>query len=277
MRYKTLQLDKDRRGVARLWLNRPDKHHAMNAQMINELHQAALALSKDETVRVIVIGSDGPIFCAGADLTWMQEQQQKDKAGRIVGARTLSDMLTALNSLPKPVIVRVQGNSFGGGLGLISAADITLSADSAKFCFSETRLGLIPATIGPFIWRKLGEANLRRLIITAKLFKANEAVRCGLVAEAVCPDRLDEAVEAEIKTALQAGPEAMAAAKALINTFSQSPVHNAQNETAVAALASIWDTDGARKGVNAFLSKTPPPSTKNLYIVKAKSLLNLLT
>ncbi|MBL81281.1 MAG: enoyl-CoA hydratase [Rhodospirillaceae bacterium] len=259
MRYKTLQLDKDRRGVARLWLNRPDKHHAMNAQMINELHQAALALSKDETVRVIVIGSDGPIFCAGADLTWMQEQQQKDKAGRIVGARTLSDMLTALNSLPKPVIVRVQGNSFGGGLGLISAADITLSADSAKFCFSETRLGLIPATIGPFIWRKLGEANLRRLIITAKLFKANEAVRCGLVAEAVCADRLDEAVEAEIKTALQAGPEAMAAAKALINTFSQSPVHNAQNETAVAALASIWDTDGARKGVNAFLSKTPPP------------------
>ena len=136
MSYKTLQLDKDKRGVARLWLNRPDKHHAMNAQMIIELHEAAIALSEDEAVHVVVIGSDGPIFCAGADLTWMQEQQQKDKVGRIAEARNLSDMLAALNSLPKPVIMRVQGNSFGGGLGLMSAADITLSADSAKFCFS---------------------------------------------------------------------------------------------------------------------------------------------
>ena len=259
MSYKTLQLDKDRRGIARLWLNRPDKHHAMNAQMISELHQAALALSRDQAVRAVVIGSDGPIFCAGADLTWMQEQQQKDKVGRIAEARTLSDMLTAINSMPKPVIIRVQGNSFGGGLGLISAADITLSADSAKFCFSETRLGLIPATIGPFIWRRLGEAGLRRLIITAKMFKADEAVRCGLVADAVASDRLDEAVEAEINTALKAGPEAMAAAKALITAFSQTPDHSAQNETAIAALTSIWDTDGARKGIKAFFAKTPPP------------------
>ena len=145
MSYKTLQLNKDSRGIARLWLNRPDKHHAMNAQMISELHQAALELSTDQAVRALVIGSDGPIFCAGADLIWMQEQQQKDKVSRIAEARTLSDMLNAINNLPKPVIIRVQGNSFGGGLGLISAADITLSADSAKFCFSETRLGLIPA------------------------------------------------------------------------------------------------------------------------------------
>ena len=259
MSYKTLQLDKDKRGVARLWLNRPDKHHAMNAQMIRDLHQAAIALSKDEAVRIVVIGSDGPIFCAGADLTWMQEQQQKDQASRIAEARTLSDMLTALNSLPKFVIIRVQGNSFGGGLGLISAADITLSADSAKFCFSETRLGLIPATIGPFIWRRLGEACLRRLVITAKLFEANEAVRSGLVAEAIAADRLDEAVEAEIKTALQAGPEAIAAAKSMITAFSQTPNHSAQNETAIAALASIWDTNGAREGINAFFAKTPPP------------------
>lgn len=259
MSYKTLQLDKDKRGVARLWLNRPDKHHAMNAQMISELHQAALALGRDEAVRVVVIGSEGPIFCAGADLTWMQVQQQKDKAARIAEARTLSDMLAALNTLPKPVIMRVQGNSFGGGLGLISAADITLSADSVKFCFSETRLGLIPATIGPFIWRRLGEAGLRRLIITARLFKADEAVNYGLVAEAVAADRLDEAVEAEIKTALQAGPEAMAAAKALITAFSQTPGHTAQNEAAIVALASIWDTNGAREGINAFFAKTPPP------------------
>jgi methylglutaconyl-CoA hydratase len=168
-------------------------------------------------------------------------------------------MLAALNSLPKPVIMRVQGNSFGGGLGLISAADISLSADNAKFCFSETRLGLIPATIGPFIWRRLGEAVLRRLIITARLFKTDEAVRYGLISEAVAVDRLDEAVEAEIKTALEAGPEAMAAAKALITTFSQTPVHSAQNETAIAALSSIWDTGEAREGFKAFFAKTPPP------------------
>jgi len=265
MSYKTLQLDKDKRGVARLWLNRPDKHHAMNAQMIIELHEAAIALSEDEAVHVVVIGSDGPIFCAGADLTWMQEQQQKDKVGRIAEARNLSNMLAALNGLPKPVIMRVQGNSFGGGLGLMSAADITLSADSAKFCFSETRLGLIPATIGPFIWRRLGEASLRRLIITARLFSVKEAVRCGLVAKAVAADRLDEALEAEIETALQAGPAAMAAAKALITAFSQTPDHTAQNEMAIAALATIWDTDGAREGINAFFAKAPPPWTDSGY------------
>ena len=159
MSFKTLQIDIDRRGVARSWLNRPDKHHALNAEMIAELHQAALQLGADEAVRVVVIGSDGPVFCAGGDLRWMQDQQQKDAGGRRAEAKTLSDMLAALNALPKPVIMRVQGNSFGGGLGLMSTADIVLSSAEAKFCFSETRLGLIPATIGPFVWRRLGEAG----------------------------------------------------------------------------------------------------------------------
>ena len=262
MKYKTLQIDIDRRGVARLWLNRPDKRHALNAEMIAELHQAVLGLGEDEAVRVVVIGADGPVFCAGGDLRWMQEQQQKDAAGRRAEAKTLSDMLAALNALPKPVIMRVQGNSFGGGLGLMSAADIVLTSAEAKFCFSETRLGLIPATIGPFVWRRLGEAGLRRLFITAKLFTATEAERLGLVAGAVPPDRLDEAVEAEIEAALKAGPEAMAAAKALIAHFSQTPNHSQQNDAAIDALAAIWDTDGAKQGIAAFFAKTPPPWVK---------------
>ncbi|HCD63264.1 MAG: enoyl-CoA hydratase [SAR116 cluster bacterium] len=259
MSFKTLQIDIDRRGVARLWLNRPDKHHALNAEMIAELHQAALQLGADEAVRVVVIGSDGPVFCAGGDLRWMQDQQQKDAGGRRAEAKTLSDMLAALNALPKPVIMRVQGNSFGGGLGLMSTADIVLSSAEAKFCFSETRLGLIPATIGPFVWRRLGEAGLRRLFITARLFRADEAALYGLVAGAVAPDRLDEAVEAEIDAALKAGPEAMAAAKALIARFSQTPDHNQQNEAAIDALAAIWDTQGAKDGIAAFFAKTSPP------------------
>lgn len=259
MSYKTLQIDKDTRGVTRLWLNRPDKHHALNADMIAELHQAADRLGADESVRVVVIGSDGPVFCAGGDLRWMQEQQQKDAAGRRAEAKTLSGMLTALNGLAKPVIMRVQGNSFGGGLGLMSVADITLASTDAKFCFSETRLGLIPATIGPFVWRRLGEAGLRRLFITAGLFTAEDAANLGLVAKAVPADRLDEAVEAEIDAALKAGPEAMAAAKALIARFSQTPDHNQQNEAAIDALADIWDTDGARDGIAAFFAKSPPP------------------
>ena len=259
MSYKTLQFDIERRGVARLWLNRPDKHHALNADMIAELHQAVLSLGKDESVRVVVIGSDGPVFCAGGDLRWMQDQQHKNAAGRRAEAKTLSDMLVALNALPKPVIMRVQGNSFGGGLGLMCAADIVLTSAEAKFCFSETRLGLIPATIGPFVWRRLGEAGLRRLFITAKLFTAADAAHLGLVAGAVPPDRLDEAVETEIDAALKAGPEAMAAAKALIARFSQTPEHNQQNEAAIDALAAIWDTQGAKDGIAAFFAKTPPP------------------
>ena len=259
MSYTTVQLDTDPRGVARLWLNRPDKHHALNAQMIAELHQAVNRLEADKAVRVVVIGSDGPVFCAGGDLRWMQDQQQKDSAGRRAEAKTLSAMLTALNSLSKPVIMRVQANSFGGGLGLICAADITLCSTDAKFCFSETRLGLIPATIGPFVWRRLGEAGLRRLFITARTFTAEEAAQTGLVARAVPPDRLDEAVEAEIVAALKAGPEAMTAAKALIARFSQTPDHSQQNEAAIDALAAIWNTDGARHGIAAFFAKTPPP------------------
>ena len=262
MKFRTVQIDTDPRGVARLWLNRPDKHHALNAEMIAELHEAALQLGRDDAVRVVVIGSDGPVFCAGGDLRWMQDQQQKDAAGRRKEAKTLSDMLAALNSVPKPVIMRVQGNSFGGGLGLMSAADIVLSSAEAKFCFSETRLGLIPATIGPFVWRRLGEAGLRRLFITAKLFTSEDALRYGLIAGAVAPDRLDEAVEAEIEAALKAGPEAMAAAKALIAHFSQTPGHTAQNDAAIDALAAIWDTNGAKDGIAAFFAKTPPPWVK---------------
>jgi len=260
--YKTILLDVDQRGVARLWLNRPDKHHALNADMIAELHQAVSRLGTDEAVRVVVLGSDGPVFCAGGDLRWMQDQQQKDKAGRTAEAKTLSDMLAALNALPKPVIMRVQGNSFGGGLGLICAADIALTQTAARFCFSETRLGLIPATIGPFVWRRLGEAGLRRLFITAKLFTAEEATRLGVVAAAVAPDRLDEAVEAEIEAALKAGPEAMAAAKALIARFSQTPDHTQQNDAAIEALAAVWESQGARDGIAAFFAKTPPPWMK---------------
>ena len=151
MTYQTISLTQDERGIATILLNRPDKHHAMNRQMIDEMTQAFRHLADDKAARVIVLASTGPTFCAGGDLGWMQEQMAADRAGKMAEARALSDMLTILNTLPKPVIARVQGPVYGGGIGLICACDIIIASNNSLFALTETRLGLIPATIGPFV------------------------------------------------------------------------------------------------------------------------------
>ncbi|WP_138923028.1 crotonase/enoyl-CoA hydratase family protein [Sulfitobacter sp. BSw21498] len=252
--YETLKLATDDRGVASLTLARADKHNAMSAQMIDELTQAAAALAADDAVRVVVLTGAGKSFCAGGDLGWMQAQREMDGPTRSAEAGKLATMLGALNTLPKPLIGRVQGNAFGGGVGMASVCDVAIGVDTLKMGFTETRLGIIPATIGPYILARMGEGRARRVFMSARLFDAAEAIDLGLLARAVPADELDGAIEAEVVPYLSCAPGAVAAAKQLARDL--GPRIDAQVvEHTIAALADRWETEEAAEGIGAFFDK----------------------
>jgi len=255
--YETLAVETDARGVAELRLNRPEKRNALSETMIAELTDAARVLGATADVRVIVLSGAGDVFCAGADLGWMKAQIDADRAGRMRAARALARMLKALNETPKPLIGRIRGGAFGGGVGLACVCDVAISEESAKFGFTETRLGLIPATIAPYAVARIGEGAARRLFLSARIFGAKEAREIGLIARAVAPGALDAVVEAEIDSCLAVAPKAAAAAKALARDLGPR-IDDAVIEETVARLADIWEGHEAREGVDAFFSGRPP-------------------
>ncbi len=257
MMYDTLTLTTDDRGVARLTLNRPEKHNALDAAMIEELTDAATALGADPAVRVVVLAGAGASFCAGGDLGWMRAQIAADGPTRAAGARALAMMLNALNLCPKPLIGRIHGNAFGGGIGMMSVCDVAIAADTARFGLTETRLGLIPATIGPYVLARMGEAMARRVFMSARLFGADEAVTLGLAARAVPPADLDAAVEAEVAPYLACAPGAVAEAKALARRLGP-PIGGAEIEASIAALVTRWESPEAAEGIAAFFDRRKP-------------------
>ena len=252
--FETITIDVDARGVATLTLNRPEKHNAMSGQMLVDLKAAAEQLSADETVRVVILTGAGKSFCAGGDLGWMQQQREMAPDVRGKEARKLAEMLQALNTLPKPLIGRVQGNAFGGGVGMASVCDVTIGADTVTMGLTETRLGLIPATIGPYVVSRMGEAMARRVFMSARLFKADEAVTLGLLAKAVPAADLDAAVEAEVVPYLNCAPGAVASAKALTRTLGM-PIDDAVIDHTIDALVSRWEGEEAEEGISAFFEK----------------------
>ena len=258
MSLETIRVEEDASGITTVTLARPDKHNAMNAQMIAELNGAAHVLGSDDSVRAIVLAAEGPTFCAGGDLGWMRAQADKDRAGKMAEARALAGMLGAWNALPKPVIARVQGAAYGGGVGLIAVCDIAVAVREAKFGLTETRLGLIPATIGPFVVRKLGEAFARQVFFNARPFGTDFALRAGLIAHAATHDGLDEAVQAEAAAFLQCAPGAVADAKALARKLA-GPDPDELAEMTANALADRWETEEALAGISAFFAKETPP------------------
>lgn len=255
--FETITLATDARGVATLMLNRADKHNAMSARMIAELTQAARQLGEDEAVRVVVLTGAGKSFCAGGDLGWMQAQMAADPATRFVEARKLAEMLQALNTLPKPLIGALQGNAFGGGVGMASVCDVAIGVDSLKMGLTETRLGLIPATIGPYVVARMGEARARRVFMSARLIDATEAVDLGLLAKAVPAEALAEAVEAEVLPYLSCAPGAFASAKELVRTLGPTIDDDVIDHT-IKALVDRWETDEAKEGIGAFFDKRKP-------------------
>lgn len=258
MTYETICLDIDPRGIATVTLARADKHNAMNAQMIRELTDAAAALAGNAHVRAVILAAEGKSFCAGGDLGWMREQADKDRAGKMEEAGALAGMLGVWNALPKPAIARVQGPAYGGGLGLMAVSDIVVAAETAKFALTETRLGLIPATIGPFVVSKLGPAFARQVFFNAKPFGPDFALRAGLVARIAPAEDLDEAVGEEASAFLACAPGAVADAKALCRQLVDADPAAHADMTAN-ALADRWETAEAQAGIAAFFAKETPP------------------
>ena len=253
----TIEIAVDARGVARLTLNRPDKHNAMNAAMIAELTEAAGRLGRDPAVRAVVLTGAGASFSAGGDLAWMRAQMKADAATRAREARSLAQMLGALDAMPKPLIGRVQGQAFGGGVGLISVCDVAVGVGGAKLGLTEVRLGLIPATIGPYVIARMGAARARAVFFSGRVFNAEEAVGLGLLARSVPFDALEEAIEAEVAPYLAAAPGAVAAGKRLVAELAPS-VDEAQVARSIEALVSRWEAPESAEGIAAFFDKRRP-------------------
>lgn len=255
--FETILLSTDARGVATLLLNRPDKHNTLSAQMIAELTEAAALLGADEAVRVVVLAAAGESFCAGGDLTWMKAQIEGGETARRAGAMALARMLQALNTLPKPLIGRVQGQAYGGGLGMMSVCDACIGVEGARFGLTETKLGLIPATISPYVVARIGAAAARRHFLSARLFGAEEAYRIGLLAQVTAPGDLDAAVAAEVAPFLACAPRAVAASKQLVARLTP-PIDEAVIAATVDLLIARWEDPEAAEGIAAFLGKRKP-------------------
>lgn len=253
-----IDLSVDGRGVATLALARPEKHNALSQALIDALAQAAQDIAADPAIRVVVLTGQGKSFCAGGDLNWMQDQMAGDMAMRRAAAESIAGMLGAINTLPQPVIGRVQGNAFGGGVGMACVCDVAIADDGAKFGFTETKLGLIPATIGPYVLARMGEANARRVFMSSRIFDAAEAVTLGVIAKAVPTDALDAAVEAEVAPYLACAPGAVAAAKRFARSLGPT-IDESTVTRSIDALIAQWEGEEAKEGISAFFTRRSPP------------------
>ena len=251
---ETIRIDRDERGVATIWMTRVEKHNAMSGQMMDELTQAATSLGNDDSVRVVVLAAEGKSFCAGGDLAWMRAQFDAPSEIKDQEARRLANMLWTLNFIPKPLIGRLQGNAFGGGVGMASVCDVSIGVEGLKMGLTETKLGLIPATIGPYVLARMGEAMARRVFMSARVFDAHEAVTLGLLAKTVEEAELDAAVEAEIAPYLSCAPGAVADAKALAQSVCGNVTREAV-EQSIKALAKRWESFESAEGIGAFFEK----------------------
>jgi methylglutaconyl-CoA hydratase len=248
----------DSRGVATVWLDNPTKHNAFDDHSIEQLNAAFTAIAADTGVRVMVLASRGKSFSAGADLAWMARVADYSHAENLRDAEALANMLANLAQVPQPTIARVQGAAYGGAVGLVSCCDMAVAARSASFCLSEVKIGLLPATIGPYVVAVIGERAARRYFTTAEPFDAQRAAQLGLVSEVVDSDELDRQVEAMIHALLANGPEAMMAAKQLVRDLSGRPIDSALIAETCTAIADIRVSQQGREGLAAFLEKRRP-------------------
>lgn len=244
--------------TARVTLNRPEVRNAFNEALIAEVTAAFNELGQRGDLRAIVLAAEGKAFCAGADLNWMKAMAGYSWEENHADATRLADMLWAIYSCPVPVIARVQGDVYAGGVGLVACADIVVAVDAAGFCLSEAKLGLLPATIGPYVVKALGEQASRRYFVTAERFPADEAKRLGLVHEVVTADALDAKVD-EITAAIAAnGPAAVRACKRLVKDVAGRPVTPELRDDTARRIADIRASAEGREGVQSFLNKSKP-------------------
>jgi len=250
----------ERQGpVGLVTMNRPDKHNAFDDVLIRELTEALRSMEAEDGIRVVVLSAAGRSFSAGADLNWMRRMAGFSKDENQRDAMGLGALMRTLAFLRKPTIARVQGAAYGGGVGLVACCDVAIALHSATFCFSEAKLGLIPAVISPYVIAAIGERAARRYFVTAELFEAAEAWRLGLVNElAATEGELDEKVGLIVDAALACGPAAQREAKELIRAVAGRPIHSELIQDTAERIAKIRSSPEGREGVSAFLEKRRP-------------------
>jgi methylglutaconyl-CoA hydratase len=242
--------------VAVVTLARPEALNAFDAVLVAQLTQAFEDASRDPSVRAVLLQAQGKAFCAGADIGRMREMADASEADNIEDARSLARLMRAVDLCPKPTLARVQGATFGGGLGLVACCDIAIAAQEAAFCASEVRIGLIPAVIGPYLVRAVGPRAARRMIVSAERIGADEALRLGLVHLVVGRDELDQAIDRSLASVLEGAPGAIAAAKELLAWL--TPVDEMTIEQTAQRIATVRAGAEAREGFAAFLEKRKP-------------------
>jgi len=242
-------------GVARVTLDRPEVRNAFDDALIAALTKAFFEVGSDKAVRALVLAGNGPAFCAGADLNWMKRMAGYGYDENLADAQALATMLATLERMPKPTIARVHGPVFAGGTGLVAACDIAVGTAEAKFCFSEAKLGLSPATISPYVMRAIGERMARRYFLTAEVFDAQEACRIGMLSLLVQEKDLDSTIQELLKHLLAGGPESHAKIKDLIRTVTHRPIDDALGAETAKRIAEIRVSAEGKEGIASFLEK----------------------
>ena len=249
-------------AVAFVWLDRPDVRNAFDDALIALLKQNFEALDSDASVRAVVLGGRGTAFCAGADLNWMKRMAGYSYEQNLADAQGLAEMLAALDRMTKPTLARVHGPAFAGGTGLVAACDIAVGTPEAKFCFSEAKLGLSPATISPHVLRAIGERAARRYFLTAEVFDAAEAHRLGLLTALVPAAELDSAIDGLLKHLVAGGAQALARIKELVQAVANRPLDDALVGDTAKRIAEIRVSAEGREGIASFLEKRKPSWTR---------------
>ena len=257
MNYQALDVRVDS-GVATVWMNRPERHNAFDDTLIVELQAAFSVLDDDAATRVIVLAGHGKSFSAGADLNWMRRAAAYGLEENLRDARALAAMLRTIDRTRKPTVARVHGAALGGGTGLACACNIAIASTDASFATTEVKFGIVPATIGPYVVRAIGERMASRYFLTAERFDAHEARRIGMVHDVCAPEALDERVRSVAQSLLAGGPNAQAAAKLLLRTITHRTIDDALIEDTARCIAELRATPEAKEGVGAFLDKRDP-------------------
>jgi len=245
-------------GVGRVTLNRPEVRNAFDDALIAKLTQTFTELDRDSSVRAVVLAGNGPAFCAGADLNWMKRMSGYSYDENVRDARALAEMLSTLDRMDKPTVARVQGPAFAGGTGLVAACDIAVGTPDAKFCFSEAKLGLSPATISPYVMRAIGARAASRYFLTAEVFDADEALRIGMLSALVPASELDASIEALLKHLLAGGSGAHARIKDLVHDVAGRPIDDELKGDTARRIAEIRASEEGKEGIASFLEKRKP-------------------
>ena len=257
MEFTTLELTIDD-AVARIWLNRPEMRNAIDDVFIRELCVAFAEVEAVPGVRAVVLSAHGPAFCAGANLNWMRRAADFTHEQNLQDAAGLPRMLRTLSESRLPVIARIQGDVYAGGMGLVAAADVAVAVEGAHFCLSEVKIGLIPSTISPYVIRAMGARSAQRYFLTGERFSPDEARRMGLVHEVVTADALDIKVDEVLRNIVAAGPSAVGECKRLLRDVTGRPIDAALSDETVRRIAAVRASDEGQEGLRAFLEKRKP-------------------